>query len=114
MPEIGTQTVKTKDSSTQTDFSVSKQEEERVRFYNHRYLKHEYNTIDKKSYLRYYTYIPDNDKPWAHDNNFYKTLNECATKMIKDYGNRKTLNVYDGTISYLDNNIWISIDKLRS
>ena len=44
-----------KDSSTQTDFSVSKQEVA-TRFYNHRYLKHEYNTIDKKSYLRRYTY----------------------------------------------------------
>ena len=28
--------------------------------------------------------------------------------MTKDHGNRKTLNVYDGTISYLDNNMDIN------
>lgn len=113
MPEIGIQTVETKNSSTQTDFTVSKKEEERVRFYNFRYLKHVYNTIDGNTYVRYYTYIPDNDKPWVHENNFYNTLNECATKMVRIYGNRNTLNVYDGTLCYLDKNEWISINNLR-
>lgn len=113
MHEIGIQTIETKDSSTQTDFIVSKKEEERVRFYNFRYLKHIYNTIDGNNYVRYYTYIPDSEKPWVHENNFYKTLNECATEMVNVYGNRRSLNVYDDTICYLDNNEWISINNLR-
>jgi len=113
MPEISVQTIETNDSSTQTDFKVSKKEQEYVQFNNFRYLKHIYLPKNKNIYIRYYTYIPANEKPWVYENNFYNTLNECATEMVKIYGNRKSLNIYDGTICYYNNNEWNSINELR-